>query len=217
LQNNPEIALVMATFLEAKPFIENLDLKQEQKHPFPLFANAVLRLVISGVGKANAAMATALYCHQFKPACLGNFGAAGALSPKNPLGEIFQVVEIREFDRPHFKTGDPHLFRPHLLEGFQNATLATSDRVVVHGDERHRISQIADLVDMEGAAVVQAARRFKTPCHTFKFVSDDPGDETGEGIENNIRKYRTKFFEYCHDQVLTAMTLKYKGCNHSRG
>ena len=54
----PLIGIVMATMLEAEPLIESLKLSKIEDKPFMLFQSTEHILVISGIGKANAAMAT---------------------------------------------------------------------------------------------------------------------------------------------------------------
>ena len=57
----------MATMLEAKPFVTNIPLDSVSKHPFPVFRNEHMILIISGIGKANAAMAAFYCCNRFSP------------------------------------------------------------------------------------------------------------------------------------------------------
>lgn len=78
MQKKPVICLVMATLLEAKPFIKGLALKRISARPFPVYQGGDLVAVISGIGKANCAMATACACLEFNPRVLVNLGAAGA-------------------------------------------------------------------------------------------------------------------------------------------
>ena len=66
----------------------------------------------------------------------------------------------------------PNIHEPHLLKGFQTAILAISDKAILDPDERGKIAMIAELIDMEGASIVQACRKFDTKCYMFKFVSD---------------------------------------------
>ncbi len=189
----------MATLLEAKPFILGLGLKKSEQRPFELFVDGNVLLVISGIGKANAAMATAYCCEKFKPANIYNLGSAGAAHDSLSLGEIFHINKIIEYDRPEFKSGKPHVFKPEKLDGFKTAVLATSDRAVIDPSERKIISQEADLADMEGAAVFQAGRLFQTECYLFKFVSDTPEHTSGKDIVKNIKAYRTAFYEFIRD------------------
>jgi adenosylhomocysteine nucleosidase len=191
----------MATMLEAKPFVLRMPLRQTQEIPFRLFQNDGILLIISGIGKANAAMATAYGCLKFKPACICNLGAAGAAHSGNHLGEILHIQKIVETDRPDLKTGTPCVHHPDLLTGFNTATLATSDRAVLDPKERETISTTADLIDMEGASVVQASRTFKKNCYLFKFVSDTPNHTLDQDIVDHIRQYRKTFYDFFTESI----------------
>lgn len=194
-------AIIMATMLEAKPFVLGMSLRQTQKIPFRLFQNDGILLIISGIGKANAAMATAYGCLKFKPACICNLGAAGATHSGYHLGEIFHIQKIVETDRPDLETGKPCVHQPDLLTGFNTAILATSDRAVLYPEERKAISIDADLIDMEGASVVQACRTFKENCYLFKFVSDTPDHTRDQDIVDHIRAFRKTFYDFFVDSV----------------
>ena len=196
MEKDTVTAIVMATMLEAKPFVLGMSLKQGQKKPFPLFQNDNILLIISGIGKANAAMATTYSCYKFNPSCICNLGAAGATDFSHLLGEIFHINKIIEYDRPELTTGRPCIHKPDIVNGFQTAKLSTSDMAVLDPDERKEISINADLIDMEGASVVQACRKFNAKCFIFKFVSDTPDHARDEDIVENIRLHRTRFYEF---------------------
>jgi nucleoside phosphorylase len=198
-------AIVMATMLEAKPFVLGMSLEQNQKKPFSLFKNDNILLIVSGIGKANVAMATAYSCYKFNPDCFCNLGAAGATDFSHPLGEIFHINKIVEYDRPELTTGKPCIHKPDILNGFQTARLSTSDRAVLDPDERKKISMDADLIDMEGASVAQACRKFETKCYIFKFVSDTPDHTRDEDIVANIRLYRTLFYDFFISSVMPVL------------
>jgi adenosylhomocysteine nucleosidase len=202
VEKDPVTAIVMATMLEAKPFIESIPLEQVEKKPFSLYKKNNTFLILSKIGKANAAMATAYACQKLKPDCIFNLGAAGATDLTYPLGEIFHVVKVFEFDRPQFKSGKPHIHIPSKLNGFQTANLATSDKAVLDPHERKKISKSAGLVDMEGASVIQACRIFQTKCFMFKFVSDAPNHTCDSDIVKNIRQYRRQFCEFFLHSVI---------------
>jgi adenosylhomocysteine nucleosidase len=206
VEKNFVTALVMATLLEAKPFVLGMSLKQTRKTPFRVFQNDNVLLIISGIGKANAAMATAICCQGYTPSCICNLGAVGAAGIGHSLGEIFHIHEIIEYDRPELKSGKPRIYQPDTLDGFPTAKLATSDRAILAPDERKKISQNADLIDMEGASVVQACRKFRTKCFMFKFVSDTPEHTRSENIVENIRGFRDLFYAYFWDSVMPVLT-----------
>jgi adenosylhomocysteine nucleosidase len=195
-------AIIMATMLEAKPFVQGMSLKQIRKAPFYLFRNQQIFLLVSGIGKANAAMATAYCCLKFKTACVFNLGAAGAARTGFDLGEIFHIRKIVEPDRPDLKTGTPCVHDPDLLEGFKTVKLATSDHAVLDPKKRQAIARNADLLDMEGASVVQTCRKFESKCFLFKFVSDTPEHTRDQDIVDHIRRYRHRFYEFFADAVI---------------
>ena len=205
---NPVTVILMATKLEAKPFIRGLDLRPADPHPFPVFASDRQVLVISGIGKAAAAMATAYACQSFAPGVIVNAGAAGALGPGHPAGEFYRIDKIIEHDRPHILTGAPMTHRPARMKkigAVPTAVLATGDRPVIDPDQRQNLARLADLVDMEAAAVIQAARTWQVPGHVFKFVSDDPGHTAGIQIVANIRVFREPFFRFIQTAVLPQL------------
>ena len=197
--------MIMATMLEAKPFVKGLSLKPYVKKPFPVFTTDNLVLVISGIGKAHAAAATAYGLLTFSPSAVINTGAAGALDGDHPAGSIYQISKIIEHDRPNILTGKPVRHKPDRIDGIDTAVLATGDRPVIDAKGRSRLSALAQLVDMEAAAVVQTCRTMSAPCHVFKFVSDDPGHFSGADIIFNIRKFRTNMFDFCRTAVLTRL------------
>jgi nucleoside phosphorylase len=192
----------MATMVEAKPFVLGMSLTEYGKRPFPIFKNENLLLVISGIGKANAAMASACCCNEFKPSCVFNLGAAGASGFSHPLGDIYHIDKIVEYDRPKLTTNEPTTHKPDVLDPFRTATLSTSDRAIKDPGERQKISLFADLIDMEGASAVQACRIFGIKCYVFKFVSDTPEHTEDGDIIKNIRTYRASLFEFFLNSVL---------------
>jgi len=196
---------IMATMLEAKPFIPGLGLKPISGKPFPVFENKGRILVISGIGKANAAAAACYGCMTFAPARVINAGAAGALDAAHPIGAIYQISRVIEHDRPDIFSGKPVFHQPDPVDGINSAVLATGDRPVIDPAERKRLSAMAELADMEAAAIVQTCRTMGVFCHVLKFVSDVPGHTAGLDIINNIRAFRTPFFDFCLSTVLPEL------------
>ena len=196
----------MATMVEAKPFVLGMSLKKWRQQPFSVFKNEKVILVISDIGKANAAMAAAYCCQSFNPSCIVNLGAAGASGFSHPLGEVFHINKIFEYDRPELKSLRPTVHLPEILDGFQTSRLAGKVFGAREPEERKEISGRADLMDMEGASIVQACKKFRTKCYLFKFVSDTPEHIQDNDIIKNIRLYRTTFFEFFQGAVLPAIS-----------
>ncbi len=205
MQETFPIGLILATRIEAEPFVEALGLRRIGQSPLPVYKGAGVTLVISGIGKTNAAIAATYCCAVFHPGWIVNLGAAGSTKASHGLGDVFHITKVIEWDRPLLSSNSPHVHQPHILGGFREAVLATQDKPVIDRDHRGVIEPYADLVDMEGAAVVQAARKLGTPCVLFKFVSDTPDHGSDADIVAHIRDYGIAFCRFVRDSVFPAL------------
>ncbi len=199
---NRMICLIAATLMEAESFIKIFDMKELEKKPFNIYSGRDILLCIVGIGKANAAMGTAYCCSKYQQTCILNAGAAGAVDESYQVGSIFQIEKTIEPDRPHLRSNTPWVQRPDTLDGFKNAVLATQDKPIHDIESFNDLSDIANLVDMEGASVLQAARRFNTKCFLFKFVSDIPLHAGKDLIIENIKEHVGRFCEYTAASVI---------------
>ena len=196
------ICLISATFMEAEPFIKIFNMARAEKTPFITYRARDIILTICGIGKANAAMASGYCCVKYNPDVMLNTGAAGSVDEGCEPGKIFQIEKTIEPDRPHLRTGTPWVQVPDRLDGFDSAVLATQDKPVNDLESFNELAEFADLVDMEGASVLQAARRFDTKCILFKFVSDTPL-HAGKGlIVENIKERINPFCDYIAASVV---------------
>lgn len=205
MEKNSLTAIIMATMIEAKPFVSGLSLEPVHKKPFLVFKNTNFLLVISGIGKAHAAMATAYCCTKFNPDMVVNIGAAGALNMFKQKGDIFQISRIIEHDRPGFQTGQPIVYNLSTMAdvNVEYANLSTSDKAAISIQDRKKVAIYGgELIDMEGASIVQTCKKFNIPCHIFKYVSDSLEDFESSNIIDNIRKYRQDSFAFFMDQVI---------------
>lgn len=209
MEKDPVIGLILATMTEAKPFVQGMALEKLENAPFLAFQKGSIVLVISGIGKANAAMAAFFCCQTFKPAFVCNLGAAGATESSLALGDMVQVTKAIEYDRPELRSYKPHVHTPHILKGFINAKVATQDTPVIDAEARQEIAPHAGLVDMEAASIIQACHKFQTKCVVIKFVSDTPDHKEGDDIVKNIKQYRTSFFEFFQNTVMPRLVSEY--------
>ena len=206
MQETSLAGIIMATRLEAEPFIEEFNLKEIEDQPFPIYGRGDIILAISGIGKANAAMVTAYTCTKFHPEWILNLGAAGATENSRELGSIYHIERTVEPDRPHLKTNTPYVQFPSVLPGFKKAVLATQDKAISDPKTFREIAPIADLVDMEGASVIQVCRKFGKRCLLFKFVSDTPVHVSqGDIIIDHIKKYSESFCEFISNSVVPVL------------
>ena len=190
------IGLVFATYIEAEPFIIGLNLKQKEKKPFPIYENEKIILTLTGIGKINSAVATTLLINKYELAILLNLGAAGSTTEKYKIGDILHIKNCVEYDRPTLLKTGKRFFKPDLLEGFQKETLATQDIAITDPQTRKEISKTAGLVDMEGAAFIQACRMFQKKCYLFKIVTDTPIHTQDKDIIKNVKLTRDKLFDF---------------------
>lgn len=206
MENEKLICIIMATKLEAKPFIAGLELSQKKDDAlFPIFKGQKIILAISGIGKANAAMAATYCCLKFNPVIICNLGSSGANDKTLLLGDIFQISKIYEPDRPDLSAFKPYVHYPAILENFKSVNLATQDRPVFLSKDRKKISSYAQLADMEAAAICQVCKHFGVQFIAFKFVSDTPGHNKTDDIIFNIKKYGLNFFDFFKQNILPTL------------
>jgi adenosylhomocysteine nucleosidase len=204
---NNTIGLVFATKIESTPFVNGLGLQRIEKKPFEVFNKDIIFLIKSGIGKANAAMATSYLISKYNINFVLNIGAAGSSTADKKLGDIFHVNKVIEFDRPKLLMNGIRIHKPDMLKGFSTASLATQDKPVVSPDERKTVSRHAELVDMEGAAVVQACRLWNVKCYLFKVVTDTPEHYEIEIIKN-VYSTAGNMFEFFKTNILNNFEKK---------
>jgi nucleoside phosphorylase len=201
---NNHTGIIIATRLEAEPFIRGLGLSSIEKKPFRVYGSESFTLAISDIGKSNAAMASAHLIGRYSPARIINPGAAGSAENNFKIGDILHIDKVYELDRPRLLSGKPVAHTPDTMKGFLLATLATQDRPVFDPAQRAAAAHYADLVDMEGAAVVQACRAYGSEAYLFKVVTDTPLSGKREIIPNMLAT-RNSLFEFFIERVVPLL------------
>lgn len=194
--------IVIATMLEAEPFIAGFQMELTAREPFPVYVAGDISLVISGIGKVNAALAAAHLVREKNITLLHNAGSAGALREGISTGSIYHINEIIDWDRPRLKDRSARSIIPHRLEGFSEASLATLDRPVITRSERELVGRAAELVDMEGAGFIQACRTHKVKGCLWKIVSDTAEHQKESEIIANIKQVAGGLFQFMEQRVL---------------
>ena len=170
--------IVTALTQEARPLIDALNLKRVAgSRKIPVYAGEDAMLVITGMGKVSAAVATtqllhsalARMSHKFSDlgklreggVCLINVGACGAVAEDLALGEAVLAHKIwdRATDREYF----PDVLLKHPL---REVSLGTFDRPLKGVKEPQFPCQA---VDMEASGSFQAAHLFLAP-HQMMFL-----------------------------------------------
>ncbi len=188
------ILLLAAEGEEAAALLRRLEGRTQVPGPFPAhrgrFAGKEAAVVQTQVGKAAAAAATAWALSAFRVRAALFAGVAGALSPKLKQGDLLVALDAVQWDvdltpfgrepgelatGERFVPADPRLSA--LLEeaaGAQVGRVASGDRFVADEALARWIRETfrADAVEMEGAAALWTARRFRVPMALLRVVSD---------------------------------------------
>jgi len=139
-----------------------------------------LPILVTGVGKVNAAVAVAATLGQASPSYVINMGTAGALRDDvSGVHVIGRVIQHDLNDAGIYELTGIHPGLPiDLAEG--GSVLATGDRFISNPEVRARLAEQAQLVDMEGYAVARAATALDVPVMMVKAVSDSAGSAAAE-------------------------------------
>ncbi len=145
-------------------------------------------LCICGVGKVNAALGAQLLVSKFDAEKLLNFGVAGGLNASTELCEVYQIAEAVQFDFDLMqlngtKIGTLNEYEENYLAlnlldlPFEARKLGTADRFNDSKQDYELLTKElrADIRDMEGGAIVQAAFAAELPVYSLKAISDVAG------------------------------------------
>jgi adenosylhomocysteine nucleosidase len=134
-----------------------------------------LPVVITGLGKTAAAVATTRALAGADPAqtCVVNIGTAGALRDGLEGLHLPGVVLNHDMNAEAIRALGYDPEERLVVEGGNGTVLASGDVFVTDPAVRDALARRADLVDMEGYAVVYACRRMGVAARLVKHVSDN--------------------------------------------
>ena len=148
-----------------------------------------LRVTFTGVGKINAALATAAVLARADCRQIMNFGTAGTLKP-DLAGHLLQVDSIVQRDmaaRPLAPLGttpfEPVEDAGMLVLGGSGVTLSTGDNFVTAPPALD-----SDIVDMEAYAIAKACRRAGVPFSCYKYVTDLADENATANWRDNVAR-----------------------------
>ncbi|WP_347862694.1 5'-methylthioadenosine/S-adenosylhomocysteine nucleosidase [Salimicrobium sp. PL1-032A] len=169
-------------------------------------------LLLSGIGKVNAAMSTTILHEQFDIDYVINTGSAGGFEPTLDVGDIVvseavihHDVDATAFDYVHGQVpGMPATYPADttLQEKALNALVPLEVKgkagIIGSGDsfmqDEDRISYVRHLfpellaVEMEAAAVAQVCYKYGTPFVVIRALSDIAGKESSVSFEDFLEK-----------------------------
>ena len=132
------------------------------------------RVLYTGVGKINAAIAATEACLVHRPEHLINYGTAGGLRPG--LRGLVRVHHLMQRDMDVRPLGFPLGHTPfdvtsHIELGGSGVTCGTGDHFVTSPPELQ-----TDIVDMEAYALAKVCRHLGMTFHCWKYISDQAND-----------------------------------------
>lgn len=151
--------------------------------------NKDVALCVCGVGKVNAALGTQILVSKFDAEKILNIGVAGGLNSETKLCQVYQIEAATQFDFDLVqlngtKIGTLNEYTESYLRlnlfpatAFEKKCLGTADRFNDSAEDYKLLTQElnADIRDMEGAAIVQAAFAAQLPVYSVKAISDVAG------------------------------------------
>ena len=152
------------------------------------------RVTFCGVGKINAALATAAVLARPDCARVVNFGTAGSLRPEL-AGQLLRVNRMLQRDmdgRPLAALGDTPFEEGRAAGvidlGGNGVSLSTGDNFVTAPPDL-----ASDIVDMEGYAIAKACIRAGVPFTCWKFVTDLADENATANWRENVEKGAAAF------------------------
>ena len=173
--------------LDEMKILRSLMVSGKKVHVGKAFGKEIA-LCVCGVGKVNAALGAQLLVSKFDAQKLLNFGVAGGLNEGTELCAVYQIGAAVQFDFDltqlnGTKIGTLDEYEENYLAlnrldlPFAIKNLGTSDRFNDSPADYALLTKElkADIRDMEGAAIVQAAYAAELPVYSVKAISDVAG------------------------------------------
>ncbi|HEY9062773.1 MAG TPA: nucleoside phosphorylase [Pseudobacteroides sp.] len=192
------IFIITALMLEASPIIDHYKLKRDMSiHPFPVFRNNEISLIVSGVGKVKSAMAATFLSSKHNATgnnLLINIGLCGARMGKYPLGSLLIINKVTDLD-----TGKDYYPDVFVGDGLPNESIFCCSKPVKHNHTQY----MDNLFDMESAGIMEAACKFfyAHQVALIKIVSDFLMPE-------NLEKLRLRDYIKCNIPTIEKIINK---------
>lgn len=179
-------------------------------------ANKDVILVICGIGKVNAALATQAVIDKYNPTCVVNFGTAGGFKEQTSALNYYSVDKCVQYDFDlseldpvpvgYIQDYDTDFFELPTTNFLPKVSLATADRFT---DKPLFLDIIKEkgcaLRDMEGGAIAQVCKANALPLYCIKGVSDVYGSgASGDQFRENLITV-CKGFPLVIEQLIKAL------------
>lgn len=134
--------------------------------------SAEICVAVTGVGSANAQRVSRAVCAGSTDLCISS-GLAGALSPKNAVGDLLAAERILLADGSAPVRSDARLLDLAVACGARRVgAFLTSEIPVATLADKRRLAALADAVEMESRSVLASAQGRGIPAVAIRAVSD---------------------------------------------
>ncbi len=162
-----------------------------------------LPILVTGVGKVNAAIAVSTILGAHRPSSIVNLGTAGALRDGVTGTHVISTVIQHDLnDAAIYDLVGIHFGAPMEFEAGDGTVLATGDRFISKPEVRERLAKDAHLVDMEGYAVARAAQWAGIPVTLVKEVSDQAGEQAAKSWSETLDECSASLGAWVHAHLL---------------
>ena len=199
------IALVVALECEAEKVTEKIENKKSftlcgKKTVSGILFGKEVVLIISGVGKVNAALAAQALIDRYSPEYVINFGTAGGADESVEIFSYyliekacqydFDVTNIDDVPVGYMECYDRIYFDGFVkgINGFATKNLATADRFSNRKPDIDTVQKMkCSLRDMEGGAIAEVCETNNIPLVMIKGVTDTYSHPAKEFYENLVK------------------------------
>ncbi|SFP16994.1 5'-methylthioadenosine/S-adenosylhomocysteine nucleosidase [Salibacterium halotolerans] len=164
-------------------------------------------LIQSGIGKVNAAAATALVLEKYKPDMVINTGSAGGFNPELNVGDLVVSTEVRYNDVDATVFGYEYGQVPRMPAGYSaeaklveetlkaasRENIPVRDGLILSGDSFMSSDSKIDFLketfhepqcaEMEAGAIAHVCFRFDVPFVVIRALSDVAGNDAKQSYE----------------------------------
>ena len=187
------IALIGAMPPEISLLQESLqNLRSEHLADFDIYcgeyAGKNVVLALSGIGKVNAALSTALVL-QHRPDFVINTGSAGGLGSGLKVGDVVIGTQTAHHDVDVTAFGYAIGHVPQMPARFESdpALCAAAEKAAAALAEVRRHFPDAQAVEMEAAAIAQSCHRFGVPFVVVRAISDLADEDADTSFETFLK------------------------------
>lgn len=171
------LAFVFATQMEAEPFVDLVNAVRIAHEPWSIYQTIITGqpsiIIVTGMGMNSAKTAMEYIVEHYAANVIINCGVAGSLTDDFVVGDIVNITQARIY---HYGVVDEDVchisMHSSTLKGYTDAVLLTTDQPVFDFYIKKKLSDVAQLVDMEGAVIASFCKQNNLPLQLIKIISD---------------------------------------------